>query len=96
VPITNGLAFLPYANGVHYDSDAQRRPLLHQLMSEKVLTPLAYATDDRVGVWYEGTEATTVVSDVAFDPESGPAAYRVELKDGAIVETRVGVGANFT
>ena len=28
-PVLNGLALLPYGNGVHYDSDAQRRPLLH-------------------------------------------------------------------
>ena len=26
-PITNGLGLLPYSNGVHYDSEAQRRPL---------------------------------------------------------------------
>jgi peptidase E len=26
-PVTNDLGFLPYSNGVHYDSEAQRRPL---------------------------------------------------------------------
>ena len=94
-PVTDALGLLPYANGVHYDSEAQRRPLLHQLMRDEVLPPLAYATDNSVGVWYEGIEATTVVSDAAVDPVSGPAAYKVELVDGEIVETRFGVGSHF-
>jgi hypothetical protein len=95
-PVTNALAFLPYANGVHYDAEEQRRPLMHQLMIDEVLPPLAFATDNFVGVWYEGTEPTSVVADMAIDPDAGPAAYRVELVDGVIVETRVGVGRNFS
>jgi len=95
-PVTNGLGFLPYANGVHYDSEAQRRPLLHQLLLDGTLSPLAYATDDHVGLWYEGTEATSVVGDSALDVTSGPAAYRVELRAGEVVETRVGVGQSFS
>ena len=94
-PVTNALGFLPYANGVHYDHEAQRRPLLHELMKSEVLAPLAYATDDSVGIWYEGVEATTVVSDAPVDPATGPAAYKVELIDGEIVETRFGVGRRF-
>jgi peptidase E len=94
-PVTDALGFLPYANGVHYDAEAQRRPLLHQLMKSGVLSPLAYATDDTVGIWYEGIEATTVVSDAPVDPQTGPAAYKVELVDGDVVETRVGVGDSF-
>jgi peptidase E len=94
-PVTNALGFLPYANGVHYDAETQRRPLLHKLMKEGVLTPLAYATDNNVGIWYEGLEATTVVSDKPVDPLTGPAAYKVELIDGEIVETRFGVASRF-
>jgi peptidase E len=94
-PVTNGLGFLPYANGVHYDSEAQRRPLLHQLLEDGTLPPIAYATDDHVGLWYEGSEATLVVSDSAVDQRSGPAAYRVELHEDKVVETRVGVGQRF-
>jgi peptidase E len=94
-PVTNGLGLLPYANGVHYNSESQRRPLLHQLLAEGVLPPLAYATDDHVGIWYEGTEATRVVADIEADPETGPAAYRVELHDGHVAETRVGVTRRF-
>jgi peptidase E len=95
-PVTNGLALLPYANGVHYDSEAQRRPLLHQLLRDEVLPPLAYATDDHVGIWYEGIEATSVVADTAMASDTGPAAYRVELVNGEVVETRYGVGTNFS
>jgi hypothetical protein len=91
-PVTNALAFLPYANGVHYDAEAQRRPLLQKLMLEEVLPPLAYATDNQTGIWYEGTTPTTVVADVALDPTTGPAAYKVQVVDGEIVETRYGVG----
>lgn len=94
-PVTNGLGFLPYANGVHYDSEAQRRPLLHQLLRDGTLSPLAYATDDHVGLWYEGTEPTSVVADAVVDELTGPAAYRVELLSGEVVETRVGVGQRF-
>lgn len=94
-PITNALGFLPYANGVHYDHEAQRRPLLHQLMKDHTLGPLGFATDDRVGIWYEGTEPTTVGADFDVDPSAGPAAYRVELVNGTIEETRVGVGGRF-
>jgi peptidase E len=94
-PVTNALGFLPYANGVHYDAETQRRPLLHQLMKQEVLSPLAYATDNTIGIWYEGIEATTIVSDAPVDPHTGPAAYKVELIDGDIVETRFGVGSRF-
>jgi hypothetical protein len=95
-PVTNGLGFLPYANGVHYDSEPQRRPLLHQFLLDGTLSPLAFATDDHVGLWYEGVEPTSVVSDAGVDQHTGPAAYRVELLAGEITETRVGVGQRFS
>ena len=94
-PLTNALAFLPYANGVHYDAEG-RRSLTHELMTKKVLPPMACATDDFVGIWYEGTQPTSVVGDFAIDPQTGPAAYRVELVNGDIVETRFGVGRDFS
>ncbi|MDE3064843.1 MAG: peptidase E [Acidobacteriota bacterium] len=90
-PVTDALGFLPYGNGVHYDSEAQRRPLLHQLVGDATL-PLSFATDDTVGIWYEGTTPTRVVCDRDVDPATGPAAYRVELVDSAVVETRLAVG----
>jgi peptidase E len=71
-PITNGLGWLPYANGVHYDIEPQRRPLLQALISEGRL-PTAYATDDGVGLIYRGTQMTDAVADTA-----GKLAYLVE------------------
>src|SRR5438552_5426461 len=48
-PVTNGLGLLPYSNGVHYDSEEQRRPLFHKLVGDGAL-PAGYATDDGVGL----------------------------------------------
>ncbi len=91
-PVTNALGILPYGNGVHYDSEAQRRPLLHELVAAGTLPPLCFATDDGVGLWYEGTEPALVVSDHAVDPATGPAAYRVEFRGDGVDETRLNVG----
>jgi peptidase E len=79
-----GLALLPYGNGVHYDSEEERRPLLHQLVGDGTL-PSSYATDDGVGLVYEGT---TMLEAVADRPDV--AAYFVErLDDGSVLETRI-------
>ncbi len=82
-PVLDGLALLPYGNGVHYDSEEQRRPLLHKLVAEQTL-PTSHATDDGVGLVYEGSELVEAVSD---RPDA--AAYVVERgPDGTAVETR--------
>jgi peptidase E len=60
-PLTDGLAFLPYSCGVHYDSDEQRRPLLHRLIGDGTL-PSGYAADEGVGLHYVGTEFVQAVS----------------------------------
>ena len=80
-PVTNALALLPYGNGVHYDSEAQRRPLLHRLVGAGML-PASYATDDGAGLIYRGTE---FVEAVAENDYAG--AYFVDSKD----ETRLDV-----
>lgn len=83
-PVTNGLALLPYSNGVHYDSEPQRRPLYQRLVADGTLPP-GYATDDGVGLHYRGTELVEAVSD-----RKGPGAYHVEpAGDGTARETRV-------
>ena len=86
--VTDGLGFLPFGNGVHYDSEEQRRPLLHQLVADGTL-PTSYATDDGVGVLYEGTDPVSVLED---SEGSGKAAYKVELVGGEVVETRLDPG----
>lgn len=82
-PLTNGLGFVPYSNGVHYDSEDQRRPLLHELI-EKQLLPAGYATDDGAGVLYRGTAFVEAVSE-----KDSAAAYLVDLVDDSIVETQL-------
>jgi peptidase E len=83
-PVTNGLGFLPYANGVHYDSEDQRRPLVQRLVAAGTL-PLTFATDDGTGLHYVGTELAEAVTDIP-----GKSAWRVE-PDGAggVTETRL-------
>src|SRR3954468_21520518 len=79
-----GLGFLPYGNGVHYDTEEQRRPLLHGLVDKGDL-PTSHATDDGVGLVYEGTDLVEAVSDrpgAAADGRGGQ-------PDGTVVETRL-------
>jgi peptidase E len=90
--VTNGLGFLPYGNGVHYDSEEQRRPLLQRLVASGEL-PMSYATDDRIGLLYEGTEPVEVVADRAPDGTADEsAAYRIEAEGGRATETVIPVG----
>lgn len=80
--LTNGLGFLPYSNGVHYDSYPGRRPLLHELINDGTL-PSGYATDDGAGLLYRGTELHEVLTERA-----DARAYRVEREvDGTTQET---------
>jgi hypothetical protein len=88
--VTDGLGFLPYGNGVHYNSEERRRPLVHELVGNGTL-PTVHCTDDGVGLVYHGTELAEVVSEV-----DGNAAYIVERAradedngDGAVVEHRI-------
>ena len=89
--VTDGLALLPYGNGVHYDSEEQRRPLLQRVVGDGLL-PTSFATDDRIGILYEGDEPVRVIADHEVDPAEGPAAYRIERTGGEVIETRLPVG----
>ena len=83
-PITNGLGLVPFSNGVHYDSEDQRRPLFQSLVADGTL-PAGYATDDGVGLLYRGTEFVEAVSE-----RDGKGAYFVERDTGGTaVETRI-------
>jgi peptidase E len=83
-PLTNGLGLLPYSCGVHYDSDPQRRPLLHKLVADGTLRA-GYAADEAVGLHYVGIEFVQAVSYI-----DGRGAYDV-TPDGAggVKETRI-------
>ncbi|MFM8943690.1 MAG: Type 1 glutamine amidotransferase-like domain-containing protein [Actinomycetota bacterium] len=87
-PVTDGLGLLPYGCGVHYDSEEQRRPLLHGLVGAGTL-PTSFATDDGIGILYEGTEPVEVVVD---RPDRLAAAYRVERTPEGVVEARLPFG----
>jgi peptidase E len=81
-PVTNGLGLVPHSNGVHYDAETQRRPMLQQLIADGTL-PAGYATDNGVGLHYIGTDLYDVVSEV-----TGAMGYRVErIGPGEIRET---------
>jgi peptidase E len=81
-PVTDGLGLIPFSNGVHYDSEEQRRPLFQKLIADGAL-PAGYATDDGVGVLYHGTEFVEALTE--YD---GKSAYFVERgPDGGAVET---------
>jgi peptidase E len=82
-PVTNGLGFLPFSNGVHYDSGAQRRPLYQRLIADGTL-PGGYATDDGTGIVYHGTEMIETVTEVR-----GKGTYRVTRDGGAAHEERI-------
>ena len=83
-PVTDGLGLVPYSNGVHYDSEPQRRPLFQQLIAEKTL-PAGYATDDGAGVLYVGE---AFAGAVAEKPDA--AVYFVSRSDeGSAMEVRL-------
>lgn len=84
-PVTNGLGFVPFANGVHYDSEDQRRPMLHRLVGDATL-PSAYATDDGAGVVYRDGEFVEAVSET-----DSAGAYFVTATDNGVAETRLDV-----
>ncbi|GAA1110840.1 peptidase E [Arthrobacter flavus] len=79
-PVTNGLGFLPYGNGVHYDSEERRRPLIHQLVANGTLGE-THCTDDGVGLVYHGTALVEAVSETP-----GKSAYIVRAGAGESVD----------
>ena len=86
-PVTNGLAFLPYSNSPHYDTEEERRPLTHRLIGDGTL-PDGYATENGTGLVFFGTELQ-----YAFTEEPGKSAYSIiRTADGVredAVETRL-------
>ena len=86
--VTNAIALLPYGNGVHYDSEAQRRPLLQSIVKDKVL-PTSFATDDHAAIVYKGTEPIEVVLDT---PDHKARAYKVENVGGEVHESVLAPG----
>ncbi len=86
-PVSDGLGLLPYGNGVHYDSEAARRPAVHAFVADGTL-PATHCTDDGAGLVYRGTELHEAVAE-----REGAGAYRVERDPGTgeAVEHRLNV-----
>ncbi|MFE2102782.1 Type 1 glutamine amidotransferase-like domain-containing protein [Streptomyces sp. NPDC059468] len=82
-PVTDALGLLPYGNGVHYDSDEGRRPLIHRLVADGTL-PASHCTDDGVGLVYRGTELVEAVTELP-----GKGAYLVSRQGDRAVEERI-------
>jgi peptidase E len=79
---TGGLGFLPFSNGVHYDAEARRRPMMHELIGSGIL-PDGYATDDGAGLIFRGTSLSEAVAD-----HQGPRGYELRrTPDGTVLET---------
>ena len=68
---------------MHYDAEAQRRPMFHRLIADGTL-PGGYATDNGTGLLYRGTEMVEAVTEVC-----GQGAYRVTLAGGEVREERI-------
>lgn len=77
-PLANGLAFLPYTSGVHFDSEEMRRPLLHTLIANGTL-PDGYATDDGVNIHFIDQAFHKAISD---RPDAF--AYRIARSEDGI------------
>lgn len=85
-PVTDGLALLPDDNGVHYDSEERRRPLVHALVADGTLGR-TWCTDDGAGLVYRGTDMVEAVVE-----RDGAGAYVVERgPSGEAVEQRLDV-----
>lgn len=75
-PFTEGLALLPFSNGVHDDlTDQPRRDTYRRLVAAGAL-PAGYATEDGVGLHYRGTDLAEAVT-----VRPGARAYRVDPDD---------------
>jgi dipeptidase E len=75
------LGLLKGSNCPHYDSEPERRPAYHQLLSQGLISP-GYAADDGVGLHFVGNKLEKIVSS---RPQAK--AYRVEKLDGTVTET---------
>jgi len=90
-PIINGLGFLPFGNAVHYDSEAQRRPMAHELIENETFKRI-YATDDGVGILFENEIPVEVITDRESDEANRKMAYLIEKINGEVRESPLARG----
>lgn len=79
--VHDGLGLIAGSHSPHYDGEAERRPTYHRLIAEGDLSD-GYAADDGAALVFDGGVLVEAVTE-----RDGALAYRVERRDGAIVET---------
>jgi peptidase E len=82
-PFTDGLGLLAGSFCPHYNSEAGRRPLYHNLIADGTLPP-GLACDDGVGAHFIDDELTEVIAD-----RPGSSAYRVQLGADGVTESQL-------
>lgn len=80
--LSDGLGLLPGSACPHYDGEVERQPTYERLVADGL--PPGIALDDDVGAHFVGTELVEVLT-----CREGATAYRVELRDGEVVEMRL-------
>jgi dipeptidase E len=76
------LGLIPGSACPHYDGEELRRPRFHELVAAGL--PGGWAADDGVALHFAGWELREAVTALP-----GKAAYRVDMRDGEVVEERV-------
>jgi dipeptidase E len=82
--LNDGLGLIDATACPHYDSEQERRPTYHRLIAGGMQS--GYAADDGAALHFCGPHLIEVISS---RPDA--AAYRVELADGHVSETRLSV-----
>lgn len=80
--LEDGLGLVDGSACPHYDGEADRRPTYHRLIAGGM--PAGYACDDGVALHFVDGALHEIVSS-----RERAAAYRVELVDGNVIETRI-------
>ena len=77
--LADGLGLVPGSACPHYDGESERRPHYHRALLDGF--PAGYAVQDGAALHFVGRE---LVGAVASRPDAR--AYRVEVRDGQVVE----------
>ena len=81
-PLYDGLGFIAGSHCPHYDGEAQRRPLYHDLVKNGF--PGGYAIDDDAAIHFLDTDVEKVITG-----RNGASAYKLELLNDRVVETNM-------
>jgi len=80
----DGLGFIDASACPHYSGEAKRRPAFHEAIQQGL--PSGYAADDGAALHFQGTKLVEAVSS-----RKEASAYKVELLNGSVQETRLNV-----